>query len=62
MLRHGVLDTGADDAVFPDSIATAVRLDLTHAEQWDVALSVAGRSVVALCAPSYGMVGRDSSS
>src|SRR4051812_22442151 len=38
VLRDGVLDTGADDSIFPDWIAGAIGLDLTQAEWRDVAL------------------------
>ncbi len=44
LLRDGLLETGADDTVFPDWVATLVGLDPAKAEARDIGL--AGRKPV----------------
>ena len=46
-LRDGLLDTGADDTVFSDAVASALGIDLSHAEQRAIAL--AGRPQPLIC-------------
>jgi hypothetical protein len=45
VLLDGVLDTGADDVIFPDTVAPHLGLDLSQAERRDVGL--VGRKAVA---------------
>ena len=46
-LRDGLLDTGADDTVFSDSVAVALGVDFSQAEQRTI--SLAGRPQPLLC-------------
>lgn len=41
-LRDGLLDSGADDTVFPESVATLIGLDLSQAPQYTVQLAGRG--------------------
>ncbi len=41
MIRDGLLDTGSDDTIFPQGIATAIGIDLTNAPQ--LTIHLAGR-------------------
>lgn len=46
-LRDGLLDTGADDTIFSAAVATALRVNLSQAEQRSI--SLAGRPQPVLC-------------
>jgi hypothetical protein len=46
-LRDGLLDSGADDTVFSEAVATALALDLSHSEQRSI--SLAGRPQPLIC-------------
>ena len=44
MVRDGLLDTGSDDTVFPETIATVLGVDLTRSPQ--VTITLAGRGAI----------------
>jgi hypothetical protein len=44
LLRDGLIDSGADDTVFPESIALNLGLDLTNAPQ--LVINLAGRGIL----------------
>src|SRR3954471_11749994 len=46
-LRDGLLDTGSDDTVFSDAVATASGIDLSQSERRSI--SLAGRPQRVLC-------------